>query len=49
MKRLKKIVADKAYKEIFAGEVKARNIKFEVTNRWKDQKGFVVEASVGFP
>jgi len=43
MKRLKKIVADKAYRGTFAREVKARNIKFEVPKRSKDQKGFVVE------
>lgn len=44
MKRLKKIVADKAYRGTFAEEVEARNIKFEVPKRAKEQKGFVVEA-----
>lgn len=44
MKRLKKIVADKAYRGTFAKEVAARDIKFEVPKRSKDQKGFVVEA-----
>lgn len=44
MKSLKKIVADKAYRGTFAEEVEARDIKFEVPKRSKDQKGFVVEA-----